>query len=401
MKGNTILKLMLALLAIVFVVHQLYAGLYKPIVTESAEYSEMVDGLNITGMIIRNEQTVKSDTNGVLHFVAADGSRVAKNGIIANVYDSENASIVVSEIESVQTQIANMEDLQSTNNYEAADLELINSKVRASLNTLIIDSSCGNFAGTAPDAEALLQNINRRQIATGVVADFSGQLAALNARFTELNASLPAVKGKIYSAESGYFVSKADGFEEVLTGKSLDSITPKSLNSIEAKTVESNVIGKIVSDYEWYIAATVSLNDSLKHKVGDTLKLRISLKSSPILSVTVKQINMSDSSSDAVIVFSCNQMDSALAAMRSGPMTIISASYSGLKVKQSALRMKGTKTGVYVVSGMQIHFVPVKVLYKTSDYIICEQQQTSDTVLRLYDEVVVKGKNLYDGKIIS
>ena len=58
-------------------------------------------------------------------------------------------------------------------------------------------------------------------------------------------------------------------------------------------------------------------------------------------------------------------------------------------------------TGVYTVSGMRLKFVPVNVLYSTEDFIICEQQVSEKTVLRLYDEVVVKGKGLYDGKVIS
>ena len=57
--------------------------------------------------------------------------------------------------------------------------------------------------------------------------------------------------------------------------------------------------------------------------------------------------------------------------------------------------------GVYVVNGMQINFVPVEMLYSNDEFIICKKQiETGDTV-KLYDQVVVKGKKLYDGKIIS
>ena len=87
--------------------------------------------------------------------------------------------------------------------------------------------------------------------------------------------------------------------------------------------------------------------------------------------------------------------------MRSGPMTVIKAEYSGLKVSRKALRVVDSVRGVYVVNGMQISFVPVNIVYSTDEYIICEKQTDNDNVLKLYDSVVVKGKNLYDGKIIS
>ena len=92
-------------------------------------------------------------------------------------------------------------------------------------------------------------------------------------------------------------------------------------------------------------------------------------------------------------------MNSELATMRSGPMTVVKAEYSGLKVQRSALRVVDGKRGVYVLSGMQISFVPVEVLYYSDSYIICKKDNEGG--LKLYDRVVVKGKNLYDGKIVS
>jgi hypothetical protein len=50
---------------------------------------------------------------------------------------------------------------------------------------------------------------------------------------------------------------------------------------------------------------------------------------------------------------------------------------------------------------MMIKFVEVNVVYRTDEYIICEQKDSNEQVLRLYDDVVVKGKRLYDGKIID
>ena len=87
--------------------------------------------------------------------------------------------------------------------------------------------------------------------------------------------------------------------------------------------------------------------------------------------------------------------------MRSGPMTVIKSEYSGLMVSRKALRVVDSVRGVYVVNGMQINFVPVNIIYSAEDFYICEKQTDNDGVLKLYDSVVVKGKNLYDGKIIG
>ncbi len=401
MKGTTVLKGFVILLIAVFAVHQAVSSLYKPVRTETAVFSDISDGLNITGVIIRNETLVSAGDSGVLHFVIGDGNRVAKDGVIANIYDSESASIILERIDSVNGKIADIEEMLSYNNLEAADLDMINAKVRQNLNNLIICGGGGNYDTLSDKSDELLSAYNRRQAAMGETADFSAQLSALKAEKDQLAASLPAAKGTLRADKSGYFVSKADGYEGVLTCENPESITPEYLNSIKAETVADNTVGKIVSDYEWYIAAEVSINESLNFKEGDALTIYTSVKSYPKLPVTVSKINISESSGGAVVLFACNDMNSELASIRTGPMTVVKKEYSGLKVPVGARRVVDSKLGVYVLTGMQVKFVEVKVLFTNGDYMICEKQTGDDNVLRLYDEVIVKGKNLYDGKIIS
>lgn len=401
MRSERVLKFFVVLLIAVFFVHQAAAAVYKPISTESASYYTAADGLNITGLIIRNETLVKSQSGGVMHFIASDGDRVAKNGIIANIYDNETASITLSRMDSVNAKIADIEEMLSYNDLEAADLDMINTRVQKSLDSMIISVSGGDFDNYLDCREALLSALNRRQIAMGETADFSSQLAALKSELASLSSSLPAAKGTIRAEKSGYFVSKTDGYEQTLTADILDALTPEKLDSVKSAQTPADVIGKIVSDYEWYIAARVSINESLKYKEGDSLTVYTSVKSYPQMPVTVKKINISESSSSAVLIFECSDMNSELASMRTGPMTVVKKEYSGLKVPKSALRVVDSKRGVYVLTGMQIKFVEVNVLFSNDSYMICEKQTDDENVLRLYDEVVTRGKNLYDGKIVG
>ena len=330
MRSERVLKFFVVLLIAVFFVHQASAAVYKPISTESASYYTAADGLNITGLIIRNETLVKSQSGGVMHFIASDGDRVAKNGIIANIYDNETASITLSRMDSVNAKIADIEEMMSYNDLEAADLDMINTRVQKSLDSMIISVSGGDFDNYSDCREALLSALNRRQIAMGETADFSSQLAALKSELASLSSSLLAAKGTIRAEKSGYFVSKTDGYEQTLTADILDALTPEKLDSVKSAQTPADVIGKIVSDYEWYIAARVSINESLKYKEGDSLTVYTSVKSYPQMPVTLKKINISESSSSAVLIFECSDMNSELASMRTGPMTVVKKEYSGL-----------------------------------------------------------------------
>ncbi len=400
MKKHSLAKFLLIAFALIFIIHQSISSFYKPITTESAVYYTMSDGFNITGVIIRNEILVKNTDSGVLHFMIDDGKRVSKNGIVANVYASESASITLSQISRLKCQIADIEDILSYNDLDAANLELINNKIFQNLNELVVSSSYGNYNSVSKNAQSLLSSINRKQAAMGQTADFATKLDSLNADLTKLTSNLPNAKKQITAEESGYFLSKVDGYEQVLTTKSLDEITPDFLNNLKPKDYDEKTVGKIVSDYEWYIAAEVSINDSLNYKVGDSLEIHTSVKSSKILPVTVKKINISERGSKAVVIFACSEMNTELASMRSGPMTVVSKTYSGLKVSRKALRKVDAKTGVYVVSGMQAKFVEVEIVYSNDEFMICKKND-ADGNLKLYDQVVVKGKNMYDGKIVG
>lgn len=401
MRDGKILKIILCLMALVFVIHQIYSSTYKPITTISAEYYTTTEGFQIEGTIIREEQVITSSTTGTLHFILSDGERVAKNGTIANIYSNPEASVMVNRIEQLKVRIADIEEIQGYNDVEAADISLANKKVNNSLNTMIRSVAAGNFSSFEDDSSDLLINISRRQLITGEQSDFSVRLSELKTELDSLSASLPQPVGSITASESGYFVSGTDGYESVLTCDSIDDITPEYLDSLNANPVLQGAIGKIVSGYTWYIAAKVDISDSLKYKVGDKLTLKTTVKSTPELYVTLEKITTSKVDKTAVMVFSCKQMNSELASIRKGTMTIVNNTYSGLKLPAKALRVQDNQTGVFVRSGITLKFVTVNVIYRTDEYIICEQQVSNDTVLRLYDDVVVKGKGLYDGKIVD
>lgn len=401
MGEHKVLKIFLCIITLVFIVHQVYSSLYKPITTVTAEYNTATDGFEIRGFVIREEKIITSNTAGTMHFVLSDGERVARGGTVANIYSSADASVTVNRIEQLKERISDIEEIRGYNDVEAADIGLANSKVETALDELIRSCATGDFSNAEENSNTLLTNISRRQMITGEQIDFSARLSELNAELDTLNASLPAAIGQITTDTSGYFVSGVDGYESVLKCDEIENITPEFLDELKPQATTDNTVGKIVSGYTWYIAASVSANDSLQYKSGDNFKIKTALKSSPELDVTVERVNNSSSGDRAVIIFSCNQMNSELASMRNGKMTVIKNTYSGLKLPTKSLRVQDGKTGVFVRSGQTVKFVTVNVIYRTDEYIICEQQTSNDSVLRLYDEVIVKGKRLYDGKIVD
>ena len=255
--------------------------------------------------------------------------------------------------------------------------------------------------GDADDtAAAITDDMNRKHIVLGDESDYSGVIASLTAEKQSLESGAAKAVGSISSPVSGYFIAGIDGYENAADLSDLSKFDANKINSLEPSAESNGCIGKVVSDYKWYIAATLPLDKAISMEEGETYKLNTSLSTATSMSAKLEKINRGESG-DAAVIFSCENMNSELAGVRKLSFKIVNKSYSGLRVNSKAIRMKGGKKGVYVLVGQEVRFREVKVLYSGPSFSICEKQTEGKNRLKLYDEAIVKGKNLYDGKSVD
>ncbi len=397
---NRLFKIVISAIIIIFLSFHIYSATFSSISTESAIPYDYTEGIETTGIIIREETLVKSTTDGTLHFAVSDGDKIAKGGVIAYIYDGDLASANATKIAELESQLEKFEEIEGYNNISAVDLGTVNAKINGYFNDFVYNTSLGKFDDISDSVSGLLTMMTRKKVATGEQTDFSAIKESIRSQIASLSENSGNAKGNIKASVSGYFVSVQDNYEGILTTKDMSIYTPDFFNGLEAGEKQTDVIGKIVYDYKWYIACIVPINDSKFYKIGETVTLKTTIASNPRLTATVERVNLSPTGDNAVIIFSCSEMSSELATMRSGAITIIKNEYSGLRVNSKALRVVDGTTGVYIVSGLESRFVAANILYSNDDYAICEINNSDSSRLRLYDEVIVKGKNLYDGKII-
>lgn len=402
-KSLSIVKWLIIVFLAMFLFIQLYHSLYTSFSTESAIYYETYDGIDITGFIIRDESVIESDISGIKRYTMPEGGRVSKNGVIAEVYNSESAMTMKTRTEEIDKEIAALTELQSYNDLTAADVNLLDAQINTAYIHMMESSDNGSYKNIEVDSAEMLRLMNRKQIVTGKTDNFTGLLDRLKTEKNSLASSgMSVAAATITSAYSGYFVSAVDGYEGKLSTDKLDEITPDMINDLKPSdsSVSSKVVGKVVADYEWYIAANVSFEESLKLKENEIYTMKTPLDTMPELPVTIKYINKGTTGDDVTIIFSCKYMNGELASIRTQPMTIVLESYKGLKINRKAIRIVKGEKGVYVVTGSGIKFVPVEITYSDESFSVCKMADNNDSGLRLYDEVVVKGKDLYDGKIV-
>ncbi len=399
-KRSKLIRFAIIASIIVFLAYQFYVSVYVSIKTESAEQFKYSEGVETVGTFIRSEMAVTSNHIGTLHYVVANGEKVANDGTIALVYQNDTASAAASRISEIDAQLAVIAEIEGYNDSTAVDVNTINDRITKHINKFAYSVQDGRFSDTSGSVSELLTIMTRKQVATGEQSDFSSLKNTLEEEKAWLTKSMGTAQGSVVSEKAGYFVSDADGYETILSPANLDKITPEFLRESKPDNVENDVIGKIVYDYQWHLAAPVKLGDSMYYKVGQTVTVETNTNASPRVTATVEKINLSKGGDDAVLILKITEMNSELASMRTGSITIIKDEHEGIKVKSSALRVVDGVTGVFVVSGMEAKFVSIDIIYACEDYSICALNTSDSSKLRLYDEIIVKGKNLYDGKII-
>lgn len=396
-----ILKLVGIGFVVLVLLHQGYKAVYNPFTTETVTYVNYYDGIDVVGTVIRDENIITADYNGVLSYTLNEGARVAKNGVVANIHKNVEAANAHLQIKRIENEIKNLEDIQTYNDLYAANVSLIDSKIFSSLVSLAGDRQNGKKVIDSTAASELCNFLNRKQIVTGTATSFDALISSLKTQKAGYESAYSEAIGSITTDHSGYFISVVDGYENVLSPTELETLTPEKFNSLKPGTVDPAAVGKVVSDYRWYIAVKVPFDYSLTLSKGQKMTLKTAVSGYTDLAVNIEHINRSNGANEAVVVFVCKTVSEELAGLRTIPVTIVRESYEGLRVDNQAIRVnKDGVTGVYIYRNNQLKFVKVNLLY-SGKYSIVEQITGESGVLRLYDEIIVKGRDLYDGKIVE
>ena len=401
MNGGKFIKIILAVILVSFFGYQIYSVAFKPITTATATNYEAINGVDIEGYFVRQEQVIDYEATGNERYVVDDGEKVSKNGVIAEIYSSPAAAATKVRIDELNKQISVLETMNSSSDPSSVDLDTLNNKIQSVYLDFISDKQNGNFLDSDDFAAKLLIQINKKQILTGQVNGFDNLILSLKNEVASLSSAITAPSKTLTSNASGFFVGTVDGLEDILKISEIENMDINIFDQLK-DAEQGSGFGKIVTSYDWYIIAKMTGDDYLKFNVSDTVTLKTTIEGSKELVAKVERINVSDQKNEALIVFSCNTMNGELATTRYSKMTVITEKHTGIRISNKAIRVVDGKTGVYIIQGSIVKFKPIEIIYTTDNFSVCKIDETNTaSSLRLYDEVIEKGKNLYDGKYID
>ncbi len=429
MNNPIVRKLITALLGIlilVYVIYQMVVVGYVSVETETAELATLSDIYETQAYIVRNETVITGSTGRyVLDYAVEDGGKVAVGGAVVNLYAAGSAVGVQDQIDRLETEIALLERLGKSAESFAADPTVLSRLAGDGLTTLLANVTGGNLTDISSHRSNLLFRLNQMALVIDENFDYSARLAELQAEVSVLKASITGASAQITSPVSGFFSSTVDGYENVFSYADVEDITLEQLQSnIEPEQVPADAVGKVITNHEWYIVCTVDAETVLK--LRDMSSVRVSMPSvtSTAVETDIVAVNQAAYNTDAAVVLRCTTVDGALVNARCETIELELKSCEGIMVRQDAIRFEdvievienedGTKEevvhenvkGVYVLIGSRLEFVQIFSEVSANGYVVCKMTPDendvllTDHTLRLYDKVVVKGSDLYDGKVL-
>ena len=169
-----------------------------------------------------------------------------------------------------------------------------------------------------------------------------------------------------------------DGLENILTTEDFSSLTKEKLDSFNLKTGKiistSEECGKIVNNFECYIASVLRKRENQEMKVGTKAKIRLS--SGKELDTEVSYV--SEENDEMIVIFKLNELPDELINYRKISFDIVWWSYSGLKVPNQAIAQENDKNYVVRNRAGYLSKLLVKVLKQNEKYSIVTTYTTDE-----------------------
>lgn len=384
--------------------------------TETAIRATADESKIFDGVYVRNETVLTYSGSGAVSYQVPDGGKIASGDVIAEVYPDESAIESQQKIDALQEKLDVLERISNPGTLEQAQPADLSRQITQYYKEAVGYKDQMNLTSAKEAEQQFLEAYSTYQIviSKGSVS-FADQISSLNSEIADLKAGQSAPVGTVTSDASAYFVSHVDGYETTFSAQHLDEVTPEQLSQAIASSTkpnqtedlgQSNVIGKSIAEYGWYMMGMIDNKDQ-KYQVGDQVTIRL-LNASAEAPATIQELRTVENSDQVMVVLYSDTLTSDFVQNRTDHVEMILGEYEGIKVPRDAIRFKdveetetdeetGKKTtktvnarGVYVQDGEKIEFRRLDVIYEGKDYVL-SKLHADDGYLMLYDSIIVEG----------
>ena len=393
--GLLALALFLLYVAVQFVL--IFHRSYK---TETAIRYTLAESLNLTGVVAFDAVDVPGSGN--LGYLVQDGERVTNGTVVAECYTDDTQGLQRERLDRLERSITL---LTKSQNSAGSELSVLTNQTKQALYNLLDKLDTAQYTGISDAQDSFLLAQNRLQISTGQTADFSQSIAALQTEYDGIKAQLDTLQ-TITAATNGYFSSVSASPTIVTDAAQLDAATPAELNELLQNGFPAadatHCAGQIATGFSWKFYAVCDLATADRLDGISSVKISVPGKQNTPLSATVQELTRDEDTGLAKLVVSCQTVNAEILSFGVETAQIDLKTYEGIRIDKAALHIVDGQRGVYVKYGNLQRFLKIETLYEDENYILIPDNGKlgTDNEVRLYDEIIVQGTNLQDGKLL-
>lgn len=397
-KPRIVICTILAILILVYIMHAVINLINNPTETFIIRNGQVSKEETEIGYIIRDETIVKGENykNG-MEPIIDEGQKTAKNEAIFRYY-SNGEEELKKKIADLDVKI---EEKMKENNQElfSTDTKLIDKKINDILQSI---NKINSVQSMQENKRALNNYITKKAQIAGELSPKGSYLKELVNQRNEYEKELNSNSEYIYAPKSGIMSYRIDGLEDTLTTNDLSKYNKVFLEKLSLKTGQiistSTEQGKIVNNFECYIACTSKTKEAKNAKIGD--KVKLTLPNSREVDAKVNTI-INEGNDEVTVIFEFDQCIADLLSYRKISFDIVWWETEGFKVPNSAIINENNLNYVIRTKNGYLTKVLVKLGKQTENYSIVKNYSSSEikelnisknakTTITLYDEILLK-----------
>lgn len=379
--------------------------------TSTAMIESVEDKLSKEGILSFDEELFLSPNDGEALFMYPDGQRIVSKVKIATVYKGsidaatkEKLMVANNNIKQSETRLNNKVNMPS-------DPAMARKEVSTISGSLAVETDEFDYSNVYRYKNDIISRIDYINAQSGKESLETKNIEQLKNEISAIENSINYEKKQYYNTQTGIFSTKIDGFENVITSDSAQTIKVSDLKSIlamkpEAKSgvVANQPFCKVINNFTWCVSGIFTQEELGELKAGSSVKIRIPGLSATAVNAVIAFVSEPEDDQYAVTIRSADYIEGLFEA-RNVEFELIKKDCSGFRIPQQALTTIDGQEGVFVIRSGVAKFRPVKKIYEEKNFILSEKQASSETGdssgIVLYDLIILEPQKVYEDKIIK
>ncbi len=354
------------------------------------------------GYVIRDEKIAKeSNSKNEMIQIKAEGEKVAKGNQIFR-YASENEEEINAKIDKLNSKM--QEAMQGKTNMFPSDIKAIENQIETKIDGLSIKNNIQEISEYKRDINTY---ITKKSKIAGDLSQAGSYINGLIKERENYQNELRQNSEYVTAPMAGVVSYRVDDLENILTPNNFEDLNKDMLEKLNLETGQivttSNQKGKIINNYECYIATILNSEEANEATTGKKVTLRLSTQDE--IDATISYISKQDNKS-VLIVFKIGECVEKLIDYRKITFDVIWWRYEGLKVPKSVIIYDNGLS--YVVrnrAGYQDKIL-VEILKENDNYCIVGNYTNEDLKnlgfttedisdmkkISIYDEILINPK---------